>query len=368
MKYKNIKKLTTCSFLSFIGILSITNIFTPHQEFSPDENRTLAKFPNISFDTILSGKFDNEFETWFSDQFIQRNRWIMLKSFTKKIGGSIENNNVYYGKDGSLISQFQTMKTEQLEKNIAAIKTFAEKNHVTANLLFIPTAVQMRKHVLPFGAFDINQKELLDEMTIQFENQNFISIYDSLNQENEDFYFHTDHHWNHKGALLGYEAIAKQVLQKEPEPFTAELVDEQFYGTMYSKSGAFWSQADQIYKIVPQNETSFEVIYDNGTVIPSIYSENRLREKDKYMYYLDGNHANVTIKTSNQNHKKALIIKDSYAHILMPYLAQEYEEINLIDLRYYRTAVSPLLTPDTDVYFIYSLDNFAQDTNLVFLR
>jgi hypothetical protein len=42
----------------------------------------------------------------------------------------------------------------------------------------------------------------------------------------------------------------------------------------------------------------------------------------------------------------------------------------MIDLRYYHSPVSELIedTQNTDLYFIYSLDNFAEDPNVVFLR
>jgi hypothetical protein len=69
------------------------------------------------------------------------------------------------------------------------------------------------------------------------------------------------------------------------------------------------------------------------------------------------------------NGKKAVIVKDSYAHILVPYLAQEYSEIDLVDLRYYKNAVSSLITDpsSTDVYVIYSLDEFTGSRSLAAL-
>ena len=86
------------------------------------------------------------------------------------------------------------------------------------------------------------------------------------------------------------------------------------------------------------------------------------------MYYLDGNHAHVSIQTSVSNNRKAIIIQDSYAHILIPYLISEYEQIEVFDQRYYHDSVSELIDENTDVYFIYSMDNFVEDKNLVFLK
>ena len=140
---------------------------------------------------------------------------------------------------------------------------------------------------------------------------------------------------------------------------------------MYSKSGAFWTSPDSIYRITPENQDlEVTVTYDDGTVSDSLYSEKRLSEKDQYTYYVDGNHAEVKISTNANTGRKAVIVKDSYAHIMIPYLATQYDEIDMIDLRYYHSPVSELIedTQNTDLYFIYSLDNFAEDPNVVFLR
>ena len=98
----------------------------------------------------------------------------------------------------------------------------------------------------------------------------------------------------------------------------------------------------------------------------SLYNEERLKTKDKYTYYIDGNHAFTEIHTDCGTGRSAVIVKDSYSHILMPYLAAEYSTIRLVDLRYYQGAVSSLLEedPQADLYFIYSLNTLVTDSSL----
>ena len=78
-------------------------------------------------------------------------------------------------------------------------------------------------------------------------------------------------------------------------------------------------------------------------------------------------HALVDIKTNVKTKKKAVIVKDSYAHILLPYLASEYREIQVVDLRYYSQSTSSLLDKNTDFYVIYSLESFVNDNHLALL-
>lgn len=366
MKKIKLQKLTVILFILFIFLFSIGNLIYPKKDYSENENRTLASFPSTSVKSLFNGNFDDLFETYFSDHFINRDSWIELKAAYKKLTGSLENNHVYFGKNDKLIRSFQSYDTRSIEQNVSIINEFATNNNITANILIVPTAT-IQKNDLAAGSYNVDQKELENTLKEQFANQNYISLYDQLSNGNDNYYY-TDHHWNEAGAKIAYEEISKNVLNKEPNTFHYELVSDSFYGTMYSRSGAFWVNPDSIYQIIPDQDISVNVTYDELDTETSIFSEKRLNEKDKYMYYLDGNHSHVSITTSIQNKRKAIIVQDSYAHILIPYLITEYEQIEVFDPRYYHDSVSSFIDENTDVYFIYSMDNFAEDKNLVFLK
>ena len=368
MKQKNkaIQYFTSGIFLTFIFSLTVTNIFAEKSNFSENENRSLANPPEISLKNIFSGNFDDEFESGLTDHFINRDAWIELKASTKKATGSIENNTVYFGKDEHLIQQFTSYDEKTLENNIQYINTFTTNNNIQANILLVPGASYGNQQFLPFGAYDLDEASLIDSIGNQFASQNYINITNQISN-GEDLYYKTDHHWNTDGAYVGYEAICQNVLHKQPNTFTYEKVADGFKGTMYSKSGAFWNTGDPIYKMTPETNFSATVTYDNGTTSDSLFVDENLNKKDKYTYYLDGNHAYLDIKTNVNNGKKAVIVKDSYSHILLPYLATEYSEIQVVDLRYYRQSVSALIDASTDFYIIYSLESFLTDNNLAIL-
>lgn len=365
MKQHKTNFITLFVFLTIIFTFTIANIFSPKLDFSPNENRYLTKFPSLSIDNILSGKFDDEFESWFSDHFIARDMWIQTKAISKLATGSIENNDIYLGKDNHLISSFHTYNKQTLENNLSYIEEFAQENNITAHILPLPTAAYSDEQYLPRHAFDLDQEEIIKEIQQQLPNQDVLDL--SLDLKNQDAYFKTDHHWNEKGAKIAYDKICKEILKKEPEEFTTTKVSSSFYGTLYSKSGMFWLKPDDLYRIDPIKPNTIQVTFEDGSTMNSCYSDENLLIKDAYTYYFDGNHARVNIQTGIDNHKKAVIIKDSYAHILLPYLVQEYSEIEVLDLRYYRDAVSKYVDETTDVYFIYSLDTLTSDKNLAAL-
>lgn len=369
MKKNFSKNATVAVFLLTIFGFSIVNILTPSQDFSYEENRPLAPFPEVSIKNVFSGNFDDAFESYFQDHFFNRKGFIESKSYAKRATLFLENNDVYYGKNDTLIRTFQTYQDKVVNNNIDYINEFIEETSLNTAIMLVPTATWCNTVDLSKGTYSINQDELGKEIKGKFKNCTYLP---SLTQSSdaENYYFKTDHHWNQNGAYLGYESICKNFLKKQPEEFTTTKVSEGFEGTMYSRSGAFWVNGDPIYRIDPTYPISISLTVDDQDNYTSIYFDERLQEKDKYMYYLDGNHPHVHIETTAPSNKRAIIVKDSYAHILMPYLISEYSVIDMVDLRYYRQPVSDLITDqeDTDLLFIYSLDNFCEDSNLAFLR
>ena len=366
-KKQTLHIVTILCFAGVIGILSLWNVFAEKKTVSWNENRTLAAAPELTPSHIFGGRFDDDFENWFSDHFVNRDFWIELKSMMRRVSLSIENNNIYFAQGERLVSRFDRVNEDALKANAEIICGFAEDHHTAANVLLVPTAAWGAKRSLPYGAWDMDQPKLLASLRKSFPGQNFID-YLAVAEAQPTLYFRTDHHWNEQGAYLGYAAICQQVLNKEPNRFSYEPASDQFIGTMYSQSGAFWVKPDTVYTILPEQPLHTTVTFEDGSTLDSIYSVPRLEEKDKYTYYADGNHARADIHTDCSTGRRAVIIKDSYSQILLPYLISEYEDIILIDLRYFHDPVSDLLQENDDLYFIYSLDNFSTDPNLAFLR
>ena len=99
--------------------------------------------------------------------------------------------------------------------------------------------------------------------------------------------------------------------------------------------------------------------------------EERLEELDKYTVYLDGNQAMVCIRNeANAGKGKLLVIRDSYANCIGPMLAESFEEVIMVDLRYYKKSISDLCQSEgiSNVLIMYSLSNFMTDANFPFLR
>ena len=97
-----------------------------------------------------------------------------------------------------------------------------------------------------------------------------------------------------------------------------------------------------------------------------LYVEEKLAVKDKYSMFLGGNQPLCVIRNENADGGRLLVIRDSYSDSLAPFLALNYSEVHLFDLRYNRTPISAYAAENgiDEVLVLYSAANFTTDTNL----
>ena len=97
-----------------------------------------------------------------------------------------------------------------------------------------------------------------------------------------------------------------------------------------------------------------------------LYVREKLEVKDKYAMFLGGNQPLCVIENPNGTKGKLLVIRDSYSDSLAPFLAQDYGEVHLFDLRYNLTPISQYVEENgiDQVLVLYSASNFATDANL----
>lgn len=362
-------------FITFLISINILNILTPDRKFSEVENRILAQLPDLKWKNLISGKFTQKFEEYTIDQFVFRDFWVGIKSDIERLTLKSENKGIFFGKKGYLLEDYKK-PDEDLDENIESINIFSKKlPNVSTYLMLAPNSVKVYEDKLPLFASPYDQLK-----TINFVKENlnkdieFIDVYDKLSsKKNEYIYFKTDHHWTMRGAYYAYQALAKQ-LEIKPysiEDFYTKIVTNTFYGTFYSKASNRHISPDSIEIFQPKTDITYEVCYvDDKKCFNTLYELKHLDTKDKYSVFLDGNHALVTIKTSVKNNKKIAIFKDSYSHCFIPLLANHYEEIHVIDLRYYKLNVYEYIKNNDikESLFLYNVATFSTDENIKLLK
>lgn len=372
-------KAVTGIFLALVFGITIAGFFVPVKARSESENRALAQKPKFSLASLFAKedkeKFTTKYEAYLTDQFIGRDTWISVKTRTELLLGKTDINGVYFAEDDYLITRTDasSIDAEQEEKNIARLDAFIKKysellGDTNVYAMLVPTAADILADKLPPFTSEYDQEALLDRVAAML-GDNFIDTREELMQhKNEYLYYKTDHHWTALGAYYAYRAWAQaqKIPVREQEDYKISTGSEEFYGTLYSKVN-IQMPADTV--LLYEDERSYRVEYDmDGKPQKSMFSMKRLSEKDKYMVYLDGNHALTQIQQQGQKktEKKLLVIKDSYAHTFVPFLAQDYDEVIMVDFRYNKMPVSMIIENYgiTDILVLYNATNFVHDDNL----
>ena len=67
----------------------------------------------------------------------------------------------------------------------------------------------------------------------------------------------------------------------------------------------------------------------------------------------------------NDTGKNLIVFKDSFANCLVPFLLEQYDQVTMIDLRYYRKSVINILQQkkDAEILFLNEMSNYAEDNN-----
>ena len=377
----------TALFCAFIGVFLVANAVSPDRTFSEVENRNLEQLPAVDFGTpeklfrdgnFFNGQFMRDFETYTTDQFIGRDAWVDLKARTERALGKKENNNVYFADNDTLITRFDQPAADRVTENLNYVNKFVENVDIPVVFSLIPTQACIWADRLPEGAPNASQTDLMAQAQGAVTGATWADVYTPLMEhKDEDIFYRTDHHWTSLGAYYGYTGLA-QALGYTPVPlsdYDATVRSTEFYGTVFSSSGVRWVKPDTITTYVPDDGiTVVSHTYDNsGNPVEeqrALYVESFLSVKDKYSMFLGGNQSlGVVTNTNNPDGPKLLIIRDSYADSLVPFLTAHYSEIHLIDPRYYHLSVKDYVEQNgiDQALVLYSVPNFVTDGNMFWI-
>lgn len=383
------------------GVLALGGLgplILPDRTYSAMENRYLTACPGlseISAETVLSGELQNRLSEAAGDQFPFRNVLMRVATTAQYAVHPTEVNDVYIGKHQTLFqkvtgSDLSRKNYESNLNNITGLKAMRELADVDLSVMLIPSPGFILSEQLPKGAvlYDSDAYYESGAQLCEANSVRWIDTREALMRAKDHrlmpLYFSTDHHWTAYGAYEGaavYLQTQHQTLADLSEFELTEASDD-FYGTIYSRvPGLPFKKPDtlELPEYLPEGilvETSAapaDAIDQNGEktmpVLDGIYDRSKLTGKDQYAVYFGGNYSFLTINNPNPQvqGRRLLIIKDSYANSMVPYLIPYYEQIMMIDLRYYNEDLEELLKVQQpqEILFCYEMSNFINDRNIL---
>ena len=399
------------TFLVLIFGFSLATLILPEKTFSERENRTLSVTPEVTIESVLDGSFEEDYEDSLTDQFVGRDLWITVKTAVSRLSGQADIHDVYFASDDYLIEKHTgVFDTQTASQNISYLSSFIsdlsqtyDSSHLS--VMIVPNAVAVLKDKLPAFADPDDETVYLRQIRDSLPEGVWFDAYSVLaSHADEEIYYKTDHHWTTYAAFLTYQAWAQKMGLVVPQAGDCmiDTLTTAFEGTIAAKVGTS-GVYDTIEYYRPKSLGSYQLVYNQGAETRyDIIDQEELTTRDKYGAFFGGNFGliestreEVTIEglqntqaqdenssvlaglrldealaqqvdenTAADGKRRLLVIKDSYAHCMAPFLMAAYDEVSFVDLRYFNQSLSEYMQEKqfTDVLVLCNAAGFAEET------
>lgn len=336
---KKMMWLTIISFFIILLTIGIGTILRDDRVSSQLENRTLAHSVQPTMQGVASGKDMLKMESYFADQLLLRGTFVEMQArLSKNLFQQPFRNGIYTAENGYMIEPSQAAQPvipsafQQFTKDVDRPVYFA--------LAPSKTVIAERDGIIPDYVAS-NAEQRYKTMQAGFMKAGITSIpLDALKLTD---YFKTDHHWNVDGAYQAYGEIIRTVAKTEPtlkkvevDPESKRASEHPYFGSLARKTTlAYASTGDKIEYYDAGQFKGIDVCYDKKCGQPLI-DKQFIKEEgdyaDRYEVFMRGNHGILSM-TSKTKGPKLLVLKDSFANPVLPFLARS-ANLEVVDIRY----------------------------------
>ncbi|MBQ4647448.1 MAG: hypothetical protein IJB79_08885 [Candidatus Gastranaerophilales bacterium] len=241
--YKNVENKSGIE-IGFL-IIFFTLLFIPisninQEDFSKQENRSLAKWEPFIKDGEINFEFGKNFDKWFNDRFSQRKNIIFIyNNLLNKLNKNYYKlNKIYFNKTTNWAYQYSWFMLNPVKNsefniyknNIKKLYDFCNKNNIKLYILIPPGSGQIYpEEVKPFIVN--NEKYKIEDFQNEINDylKNDIVIYpfkESKEASKKDYIFpKSDPHWSEYGAFIGFECLMKRIKKDFPNLILPKTTD-----------------------------------------------------------------------------------------------------------------------------------------------
>lgn len=362
-------RVTAVAVSAFMSAMLILTVTGKKENVSLSENRPLTAFPEFSFSALADGSYGKQLGAYFTDHFFSREKWVSAQAHIES--GMCEKtvNGIYISDDMLLDSEISERRISK--KNTDAVNEFFRKYTGTVYFTALPTSSGVYGDILPEYLLSNPEKKQIDTLYDRLDNSiRKTDTYNILKMLNDNYiYYRNDSKLTSYGAYYVYRTII-QKLGFQPssyDKYTIKHITSDFRGNLYSRCLYNGTKSDilDIYSYSGGAEVTGCTAYSNSgmTYRKTLNDESFLESGDMYRMYLGNEEPFIRIKTSVNNEKKLLLIKDSYADCFIQFLIQHYSEIAVISPEYMEKPLSSFINPDNyeQALFLFGIDSMDNE-------
>ena len=315
---------------------------------------------NISGIIVFEENIDN-----ISDKNLSYHNELMDINSVKEnlIGTRIivkDDSTVVKSDSGSLYSpaaELSDLDIEQVSSKIKDLKDIAEENG--AKFLYCAAPVKANYMNTPANVENFaknNYGRFITALSQKVPYLDFAEVFEKNNISGDDIFFYTDHHWRPRSAFVAVKAVCEELNTRygfeyneeytDIANYTVENYENWFLGALGKKVGTFFTSrgADDFELIAPVFDTSLTEEQPAKNLIRSgkfedtvMYIDNIKKDfyaVNSYAAYSGGDFRLQIVRNNlNENGKKVLLIRDSFACAAAPFLALQTAELHICDIR-----------------------------------
>lgn len=357
MNEKTKNRITVIVMGALLLGMSLWCWFKPASDYSGSERRTLAVLPEFSGETLLSGEFMSDFESYAADQFPMRDSFRTVKSFSAlRLFNQLDTDGLYE-ENGHLSKTEYPLNDEMLGHASEVFRSIYDSYLAETDAALYFSIVPDKNYFLAgsSGRLSLDYDKLVTDMRKQTDYMEYIDIFPLLEL---DDYYRTDTHWKQERLMDVAAEIAGEMGAELGSSYETATLGNPFYGVYYGQL-ALPAEPDTIrYLTNDVLESCIVTSYSTGVPVQkSVYDMEKAYSRDPYEMFLSGADPLIIIENPNAETDKELVIfRDSFASSLAPLFAEAYSKVTLIDVRYMNSSMigSFVEFGSQDVLFLYS--------------
>ncbi len=329
----------------------------PADRFSESERRVLQSFPELNADTLRTGKFMEEFESYTLDQFPCHDGFRSLKALSVFHLFQQKDNNDLFIEDGYVSKLNYPLREEMLDHAADRFQSLYDNYLAGTDTKLYLSIVPDKSYFLAGenGYLSLDYEELISKMREKTLYLEYIDIFDKLSLQN---YYRTDTHWQQETLLPVANKLASAMGVSLSAEYETRTLSEPFYG-VYTGQSALPLRPDKLsYLTNDILEGCTVTSYDTGTPQSAeMYDLSAAASADPYELFLNGADALLVIENPAAAADRELVVfRDSFGSSLVPLLVEGYSKVTLVDIRYLNSAYlgSFVEFDNQDVLFLYS--------------
>lgn len=356
-KFLSLKYLTSACLLAILAVM-LAGSLKPCFYIAYGQLQSLRSGSGISISQV---------EAEYNDALPYKLQYITLNGGFQRLLGLRSVNDRYRLDNGHLTYVIPQMDATEAAEHTAAFRdTLAEMGipfgYVNTLFKLDPEDKQLPEGVEDYS--DVNTEQFLTLLE-----DKKVPVLDLQSREKEQgldhysLYYVTDHHWTAEAGFWAYTQVeswleemdgsfAAEPALAEAENYSHTVYEDIFCGSAGRRVGPLYAGLDDLTVIRPEFETALtleipalellrEGSYQDTLLFEKHLTRENMLENSAYNVYLGEDQPEVRIINHSRQQelavqsreKKLLILKDSSALVVAPYLALSYDQVRLLDLR-----------------------------------